>query len=238
MKPTPFRISAKQLGQFGLSDFCQRCFWIKLKCGGKLPYQTPVPGVFSSLDALTKRISKSHFEKHGQIPRWLDGFGDLGNPIPVPHHSRFFIVDTATGIKLTGVPDQIFQRADDSLFIIDNKTARWTANQERILPLYAIQVNVYGYLAQSTDMGRVSGLGLVYYQPQTDVDDGNIDSIATTEDFAVRFVPKLVPVPLGMERIPNLLQRVREIADATVAPEGRKDCVDCGLLEKLVGVAA
>lgn len=234
----PLRISAKQLGQVGLTDFCPRCFWVKMKCGGKPPFQSPVPGIFSSLDAFTKRVTRSHFEKHGHAPRWLSGFGELGEPVPVPHHSRFYIVEPTTQIKLTGVPDEIFKQADDSLFIADNKTAKWNENQERILPMYRIQLNAYGYIAERIGMGTISGLGLVYHQPQTEVDASNIDSIAMADGFSMRFAAKLVPVPLDMENIPRLLQQVRAIADSTVAPDGRPDCKDCGLLEKLVEIAA
>ena len=231
------RISAKQLGGLSLADFCPKCFWVKLRCGGKLPFQFPVPGVFSSLDAMTKRVTKSHFEKHGHVPRWLDGFGELGQPLPVPHHTKFFVVDPATQIKLTGVPDEIFKRANGSLFIIDNKTAKWNENQERMFPMYRIQVNAYAYIAEKSGMGNVAGLGLIYYQPQTEVDASNIGSVATMEDFAVRFVPKLVPVALELGRIPELLQRVREIANAPVAPDGRENCKDCELLSNLMEIA-
>lgn len=234
---TPIRISGKNLGQLALDDFCPRCFWVKLKCSGKLPYQT-MPGIFSSLDAFTKRVTRCHFGKHGHLPRWLSGFGELGDPIPIPHHTKFCIIDPTTQIKLTGVPDEIFQQTDGSLFIADNKTAKWNENQERIFPMYQIQVNAYAFIAQSIGMGTVSGLGLVYYQPQTDLDAGNIDSVATVDGFAMRFVPKLVPVALELENTPRLLQRVREIADAPVAPEGRADCKDCLLLDRLVGVIA
>ena len=32
------KISAKNLGQVALEDFCPRCFWIKLKMANKLPW--------------------------------------------------------------------------------------------------------------------------------------------------------------------------------------------------------
>ena len=42
------QISAKNLGALALPAFCPRCFWIRMKCGGKLPYQI-FPGIFSSI---------------------------------------------------------------------------------------------------------------------------------------------------------------------------------------------
>ena len=44
------RISAKSLGELALPDFCPRCFWLKTKARGKLPFQI-FPGIFSSIDA-------------------------------------------------------------------------------------------------------------------------------------------------------------------------------------------
>jgi hypothetical protein len=231
---TPLRISAKQLAQFSLDDFCPRCFWVKLKCGGKTPFQTPVPGIFSSLDAFTKRVTRCHFELRRRVPEWFSGFGEVGEPIPVPHHSKFFVIDPDTNIRLTGVPDDVFRQPDGGLFIIDYKTAKWNANQERLLGMYSIQLNAYGFIAESIGLGKVKGLGLIYYQPQTDVDARNIGSIATMGDFAIRFAPKLVPVELDMGRIPPLLHLVRVSADSPVALDGREGCKDCALLDKLV----
>jgi len=49
-----FRISAKTLGELALPDFCPRCFWLKLHAK-HLPLQI-FPGIFSSIDAYTKRV--------------------------------------------------------------------------------------------------------------------------------------------------------------------------------------
>jgi len=46
---TKLRISAKNLGELALSDFCPRCFWLKLHAK-RLPFQI-FPGIFSSIDA-------------------------------------------------------------------------------------------------------------------------------------------------------------------------------------------
>ena len=54
----PIRISAKNLGYTALSDFCPRCYWLRLKTGFSLPYQS-FPGIFSSIDAFTKHCVHS-----------------------------------------------------------------------------------------------------------------------------------------------------------------------------------
>ncbi len=51
---TKLRISAKTLGELALPGFCLRCFWLKLHAR-QLPFQI-FPGIFSSIDAYTKRV--------------------------------------------------------------------------------------------------------------------------------------------------------------------------------------
>ena len=56
-----FKISAKALGALAMPDSCDRCTWIKLKVKN-LPFQI-FPGIFSTIDAYTKKI----------VHHWIDG---------------------------------------------------------------------------------------------------------------------------------------------------------------------
>ena len=85
----PIRISAKRLTALAAPDFCPRCFWLQLKCHFKMPYQI-FPGIFSSIDIYSKKVTNCCFEKHGHLPQWLTAAGIQGMPTTVPHHSRFF----------------------------------------------------------------------------------------------------------------------------------------------------
>jgi hypothetical protein len=151
---TQLRISGKHLGQLALPDFCPRCFWLQMRCGHKLPWLI-FPGIFSSLDTYQKKITNLHFEQHRCIPRWLDGFGDLGKPTKMPGHKTFNVVDAETNIRLTGVPDEILRRDDGSLFVADYKTARYTGTQDELLPMYVVQLNSYSIIAERIGIGRI-----------------------------------------------------------------------------------
>ena len=72
------RISAKHLGQLALADFCPRCFWIRLRCADKLPFQI-FPGVFASIDSYTKKTTAMHHQKYG-LHR-LDPVSSCGVPV-------------------------------------------------------------------------------------------------------------------------------------------------------------
>lgn len=54
----------------------------------------------------------------------------------------------------------------------------------------------------------------------------------------MKFIAKVLPVALELETIPSLLAKVRAIFDLPVAPDGRTDCKDCVLLDKLVEIIA
>ena len=230
------RISAKHLGSLTLPDFCERCFWLNLKMKFRLPFQI-FPGIFSSIDSYSKKITNVCFDKHGHVPHWFNEFGDLGKPITVPHHSRFFHIDHETNIRLTGVCDDILKRNDGSYFIIDYKTARYTNGQDALLPIYEAQLNGYAYIAERTGIGPVSGLGLIYYEPQTDLSVDGIEDVLLSDGFLMGFNAKLVNVRCEPEAIvAPLLKKVREIADLETVPNGTERCKDCEKLEEMVSI--
>ncbi len=140
------RISAKNLGQLTLPSFCPRCFWIKIHLGFKLPYQI-FPGIFSSIDSYSKKITNHYFTKHRSLPKWFDGF-NLSEPIKTPSLRDFHTIDPEANIKLTGVPDEMFLRNDGSYLIADYKTARFTDHQDELSPMYEVQLNGYAQIAE------------------------------------------------------------------------------------------
>ena len=228
------QISAKNLGALALLSFCMRCFWLRMKCHDKLPFQI-FPGIFSSIDGYSKKVTARHFDRHGRVPGWFDGFGELGTPVKVPGWSKFQFIDKETNIRLTGVPDEILRHPEKGLSILDYKTARFTDTQDILAPMYHTQLNAYGMIAQRIGLGSTSCLGLLYYEPVTDLDSTDSDSLINKVDrFLMEFSPKLKSVKLEPEILPPLLRRVREICDLSECPAGRPGCRDCSMLEKLV----
>jgi len=162
MKNNIIQISAKNLGNLAMPNCCPRCFWLKLNC--KLPYQI-FPGIFSSIDSFSKKITWAYYEKFGTLPNWFKPFGDFVRPVKAPGRSVFFVNDERTNVKLTGIVDDIFQKENDSYFIVDYKTSRFTGNQDALLPVYKVQLNGYALIAEKCGLKPVSGIGLVYYEP-------------------------------------------------------------------------
>jgi len=228
------RISAKNLGQLAMPTFCPRCFWLKSHL--KLPFQI-FPGIFASIDSYSKKVTNVFWEHRDRLPNWFAEFGDgnLVRPVPTPHHSKFFVVDAKTGVRLTGVPDEILRRADGSYFIADYKTAKFTGSQDQLLPMYDVQLNVYAYIGNRYGFTPVTGLGLVYYEPQTDLGEENLPVLVSERSFLMPFAPKLLPLELRPEElIPPLLIQAADILRQEHPPESRRGCQDCERVGDLV----
>ena len=232
------RISAKNLGQLALRNCCRKCFYIKLKLNNRMPFQI-FPGIFSSIDSYSKKVTWQYVEKHKKVPSWFDPYGEFRGLLAVPGWSKFSITDNETGIWLTGVPDDIFVMKDGRYYIIDYKTAKFTDNQDKLLDMYRVQLNGYAMIFEKLGVGKVGGLGLVYYEPQGDVNAENIDTMMQNDGFVMPFKAYLKRIELEPEGVVNpLLRKVREMVGRGVVPEGREGCEDCertGEVMRVVG---
>jgi len=201
-----------------------------------MPYQI-FPGIFSTIDSYSKKITWNYWEKYNRVPPWFDPFGEFTKPIKVPHFSKYSIVDKETNVQLRGVPDEIFRTSDKSYFIADYKTARFTENQDALLSLYVVQLNSYALIGEQCGFSPICGLGLVYYEPQTEVSVDSIDSALLDDGFEMPFKAHLLRLELDAEGVVlPLLKRVREFSDLGAAPRGRSGCENCRKLVDLVGL--
>lgn len=228
----PYRISAKNLGSLALEDACDRCEWLKLKC--KLPYQS-FPGVFSSIDSYTKKFVDYHFNKNGGLPAWLSEIGDVKACLPSLHHSKFNTAVTEYGILLTGSVDALFQMADGSLCIGDYKTAKFTKNQDSLLPLYKVQLNGYAFIAERIGLGSVSKLALIYFQPETEHENAADPSNSRNRGFALGFSAHVLPIEISLDEwLHPYLKKARALFDQSTPPASKSDCEECPLLDGLI----
>ena len=238
----PLKISAKNLGAVALADFCPRCYYIKLKMNNKLPWQS-FPGIFSSIDAYTKKaihhiIDSSNAHESRQIksnssyweyPSWLKEMGDIVGYEAIPHWSKNLYTDAKTGIILSGVPDDIFVRRDGSKITADWKTAKLTKNQDVLMPMYAVQINVYDIL-----MNYNSDLLLIYMEPLTSPEDA-CDSFIDC-GFSMDFSATVVPVKRDRSIVRNALNITKDIWMMDKPPSGRSGCKECESLDKIIGL--
>jgi hypothetical protein len=228
------QISAKDLGALAMKGFCPRCFWISRR--SKLPWQI-FPGIFSSIDSYSKKVVHGQFDRSG-MPGWLAPLGELKGYKDPPSAQKFRVPVEDHGLLLTGAPDAIFERADGTLVIADYKTSRVTPNQDRLFPMYRVQLNAYAYIARKLGWNAVSALALIYTEPVT-TDEAAVEDAARREDgFALGFAAKIVPVELEEAMLAPLFARAAEIHTLKAPPAAREGCEDCTKLEtiqKLLG---
>lgn len=229
------RISGKDLGKLAMPSFCPRCFWISRKAPKGLPYQI-FPGIFSSIDSYSKKVLHGWFDQHGSAPGWISELGPVTGYIDPPTHHSFNMVHERTGILLTGAPDAILTRPNGTLLIVDYKTARFTPHQDRLMPIYRVQLNTYALIAEAIGMGTVSGLALLYTEPVTDEDAAVAPETARADGFAMGFSANVHHLPLDVDMVEPLMTRALDLLDLPAAPPGRETCKDCEKLEGLVGV--
>lgn len=227
----PMMISVKNLAEVALPDFCERCFWVKLKSGFRLPYQI-FPGIFNSIDAYTKKIVQGYFDKEQELPRWLCDVGEVVGYIQPPHYSKFSYHDAATDITVRGTPDAIYVCADATHVIGDFKTSRYTSTAESLFPLYVAQLNGYALIGEHQGL-LPSKLALIYMEPLTDEAAAAQEMYENIDGFALRFAARLVDVPLHTSIIHPLLATTRKLYERSFPPERRADCKNCTLVSEL-----
>ena len=228
----PVVISAKTLGQLALPGYCPRCFWLAMKAD-RLPFQI-FPGIFSAIDSYTKNVVHGWFDRNGKPPSWLEPLGPIQTYREPPHYSKFSVLDEENAIVLRGTPDGIFLMQDGSYAIVDYKTARFTAYQDDLFPMYEAQLNAYAFIGEHLDVKPVSKLALVYTEPVT----GNLatsdDANLTPDGFRMGFRARILEVEIKPGLVTTLLKTAAGVLNSPSPPAGVDGCKDCAAVAGLV----
>ncbi len=225
-------ISAKDLGSFAVKNACRRCLWLRLHVK-PFPYQI-FPGIFSSIDSYNKRVVNSYFSREGNTPPWLASLGGVTHCVEPPHYSKFSLTDPTTGVILRGTPDAIFRMHDGGYVIADYKTARYTAGQDSLHPIYPPQLYGYAYLGNRLGFFPVSKIALVYMEPVTDQATASLPQSVNDKGFILSLAAKVVPAELEPDKvIPMLLQQASALYKLPSLPTSSKNCKDCQALSDM-----
>lgn len=217
-----------------MPDACPRCTWLKLKAGHALPWQI-FPGIFSSIDSYTKQSVAAYHQEHQRLPACFQSIGREAELITAPHHSRFQRTDAITGITLRGMPDEILRFPDGSCGIVDYKTGRYTDGQDRLLPMYQVQLNAYAWIAKVHDIHPIRSLSLIYFEPVSGIEEDVWPSHLKDEGFSLDFQGQAVRLPLDPDGIiPPLLHQARWYHAQERPPASRQGCQDCERLQRLI----
>ena len=214
-------ISAKDLGKLNLLDFCPRCFWIERHMDSP---PALFPGIFASIDAVTKRSTQRSFLTRNCPPGWLP----IADAVEVEEGDTYFKLPVESGEwVLVGKPDDIFRIKDGTYHIVDYKTAKFTAHQDELFPLYEVQLNCYAFLASKYGLEPVTKLSLIYCQPNAELDND--------EEFKLSFNTYKLDVDLNLDIVPALLIEAREIVGQAEPPLSRNNCKGlCWWVDKII----
>ena len=227
-------ISVGDLGELVKRDFCARCFWIQRKIK-RLPFETHLPGIFSSIDGYVKNVVRGHFDANRRLPAWFPDVGDVATYESGLHWSRFQVTDGRSGATLRGVPDEVFRLRDGTYHVIDYKTARLSAAQDSMLPRYEVQLNAYSYISARIGIAPVEALTLLYLDPDTDLASSPQWLRRSHDDFLLGFTPKVKSVEIRPDSfIEDLLTQAASIHRLSIPPTPAGSCHNCTAVVNLV----
>jgi hypothetical protein len=228
-------ISAKNLGHVDMPDFCPRCFWLKVKMNGGMPFQV-FPGIFSSIDSYTKKITRYYYEQHQIVPPWMKSL-HYEKPVKIPPINTFSVLHEKTGITIRGVPDEIFLKTDGSYAIADYKTARFTEAADNLMPIYRVQLNTYAYIAEKIGLKPITNLALIYYDPSVPINAAVIDDRVEKNAMLMPFATHIFNLDIDSNLVDNALQKVKQILSSKTIPESAENCKECPKVAHLISLA-
>lgn len=236
------KISGKNLAELAMPYICSACFRIKANLemqtsiqNKRIPYQMPMPGVFSNLDSHIKEVVKHYFETYKKVPPWFPSIGEEIIGIEkAPGWQGFNTYFSEFDIQMTGALDVVFKLENGTYAFGDYKTARFSETHDSLLPLYKAQLHNYLEIAKRKGLfAPVSKLFLIYTEP---LDYKPMDGSYQLSDFEERFklhfhvLPKIFDIETDLTE--NLLKKAVSIMKGP-NPQGLKNCPNCILRERL-----
>ena len=131
-------------------------------------------------------------------------------------------------VLLTGNPDAIYQRPNGDIVIVDYKTARYTAGQDALLPIYEIQLNGYAYIAEKLGIAPIESLYLIYFEPpEGERHESLSKKHTTTEGFEMPFRASVHKIKKDTGLLESLMDEAYRIYSLEKPPVGADNCKDC-----------
>jgi len=207
---------------------CPRCFYLDNKLGTKRP-GFPSFNLNIAVDELFKKEFDVHRKagtqhpimkkykvdaipfKHKDMDKWRDNFVGLDHK------------DESTGLVVSGAVDDIWEKPDGSLIIIDYKS---TSKSERIEKLgdspweiqYTRQLGVYRWLLEKNGF-KVDPVGYLVYANA----DKNLDAF----DDKLIFETTLVSVEAKLDWLAGTLQSIKDCLESDKLPKSGDMCEFC-----------
>lgn len=228
--PPSIRVSPRHLGQMCRPDFCPCCYWYSIALGFRFPWESPMPGIMHNMDRFEKSLVDAYFSTKHSLPKWL---GPLGCTEPVEFPVKMTKDFPKYGLTLVGMPDAVFRKEDDTLCVVDFKTAKCKGDSDPYMPNYIAQLWGYVELLEDHQIGSVSSAALVYFQNDLAEYATKPLELLTSDGLEVPFTVKFHDVEIDRKALHPLLKAFRGYADLSTPPEAKPDCKTCQRLQLL-----
>lgn len=225
-----YRVSPRMLGKMNTKSFCPRCFKVEVDLTFHTPFPMPMPGLMNNLDHIQKNFVETYFEEKQCAPKWLSAL-KCAEPISFP--AKMTMEFPKYQITMVGKPDAVFRRSDDSLVLVDYKSAKYKGEYDPFLPCYEAQLLGYTHLLEANGIGKVNCAALVYFENQLTAYKDDPLALFTADGITVPFSVNVHPVEIDRKALFPMLKSFRSFVDMVGLPEGVDDCQNCERLNKL-----
>jgi hypothetical protein len=232
-------ITPKRLGLVCIQKYCPRCFWYLLQQRFHPPFNIFGGAIFKYMEKAQIAVISDLIERKGRLPKEFAPLTDLVSRVEFSRNWRKFQHRLKSGILLYGEPDDICEREDGTLAIIDHKTASPSSKdgEDPLTDLYHCQVTGYGLIAQEGQkLGEVSTGGLFYWtvDHHAVLDDPGAHYFAGA--LTVDFIPTVKAFRIDFDDLDAPLKEAQKIWELTTPPDGTDGCEDCRKLDTLLAL--
>jgi hypothetical protein len=228
-------ITPRNLGAICLPGYCPKCFKLLLNMKFNAPFNHFGAAIFGDAQKCQEAILGHYLAKNGCLPKQFAPFCDCVARTECSKDWRKFRYTHPTGIIFYGSPDEVLDRKDGTLCVIDHKTAHAKGTEDKFHNQYEIQVIGYSNIAEGMGLGTVSLAGLLYWDAQV------ADVVEKPEDHFengklwMSFKPKGLEIEVDYTKLDAPMKELQKIWKAKRLPEGREGCEDCKKMELLLG---
>jgi len=223
----PFKVSRSQIDRF---VECPRCYWLDQRRGIRRP-SMPAFTIHSFVDRLLKtefdecrRDRVKHPLMEGSETDWP--FNDCRMNDWRMAQRGVQHLHAPTGLLIAGAIDDVWERDDGLLFVVDYKA---TAKTDEVnidadwQDCYKRQMEVYQWLLRQQNL-PISDVGYFLYC-------NGQNGEAFDHDVRVIFTPKIIPYAGSDAWIEPTLLDLKRCLDSNEMPDAPADCEYCGYVE-------
>jgi PD-(D/E)XK nuclease superfamily len=221
----------RNLGSLRLPGYCPKCLKYLLCMKHQPPFNHFGAAIFGDAQKSQEAIIGYYLDNNGCLPKEFAPFCDCVARTEFPRHWSKFSYLHKSGVTLYGAPDEIFERKDGTLCVVDHKTAHFKGDKDPFHAQYECQVVGYANIAEGLNLGKVTLGGLLYWEAQ--VEEVQYDPIAHYKSgkLSLPLKPKTLEIEIDYDILDPALEEFKSVASSSSLPEGRDGCMDCKKLD-------